>query len=53
MLPLEMKSDVHIVCDPDRRQEYARATMQLSFDLSAAERPKDPTQDAVCVEELK
>jgi hypothetical protein len=30
-------------------QEYARAVMQLSSGLSAAERPKDPTQDAVCV----
>src|SRR5215813_2238591 len=34
-------------------QEYASAAMQLSFGLSAAERPKDPTHDAVCVEELK
>ena len=34
-------------------QEFARAAMQLSFGLSAAERPKDPTQDAVCVEGIK
>jgi len=34
-------------------QEFARAVTQLSFGLSAAERPKDPTGDAVCVEELK
>jgi len=34
-------------------QEFARAAMQLSFGLSAAERPNDPTQDAVCVEGLK
>lgn len=34
-------------------QEFARAAMQLSFGLSAAEKPNDPTQDAVCVEGLK
>jgi putative transposase len=34
-------------------QEFARAAMQRSFGLSAAERPNDPTQDAVCVEGLK
>ena len=33
--------------------EFARETMQLSFGLSAAERPKDLTQDAVCVERFK
>lgn len=33
-------------------QEFARAAMQLSFGLSAEERPNDPTQDAVCVEGL-
>jgi transposase InsO family protein len=31
----------------------ADRTAQLSFGLSVAERPKEPTQDAVCVEELK
>jgi putative transposase len=34
-------------------QEFARAATQLSFGLSAVERLKDPTGDAVCVEELK
>jgi putative transposase len=34
-------------------QEFALAATQLSFGLSAAERPKDHTQDVVCVEELK
>jgi putative transposase len=34
-------------------QEFAFAATQLSFGLSAAERPKDLTQDIVCVEELK
>jgi putative transposase len=34
-------------------QEFARKAMQLSFGLSAAERPKDLTQDAVCVEGFK
>ena len=34
-------------------QEFACAATQLSFGLSAAERPKDLTQDAVCVERLK
>jgi hypothetical protein len=34
-------------------QEFAFAAAQLSFGLSAAESPKEPTQDAVCVEELK
>jgi putative transposase len=33
--------------------EFARTAMQLSFGLSAAERPKDLTQDAVCVERFK
>src|SRR5712692_5466076 len=34
-------------------QEFARAAMQLSFGLSAAERPNDSTGDTVCVEGLK
>jgi transposase-like protein len=34
-------------------QEFAQAAMQRSFGLSAAERPNDSTQDAVCVERLK
>jgi putative transposase len=34
-------------------QEFALVAAQLSFGLSAAESPKEPTQDAVCVEELK
>jgi putative transposase len=33
--------------------EFARAATQLSFGLSAAERPNDSTQDLVCVEGLK
>jgi transposase InsO family protein len=33
--------------------EFARETMQLSFGLSAEERPKDLTQNAVCVERFK
>ena len=34
-------------------QEFARAAMQLSFGLSAAERPNDLTQAAVCVARIK
>jgi putative transposase len=34
-------------------QEFALVAAQLSFGLSAAESPKEPSQDAVCVEELK
>jgi Integrase core domain len=33
--------------------EFANAAMQLSFALSAAERAKDLTQEAVCVERFK
>jgi putative transposase len=34
-------------------EEFALAATQPSFGLSAAERPNDPTHDAVCVEGLK
>jgi putative transposase len=34
-------------------QEFARAAMQLSSGLSAAERPEGSTQETVCVEGLK
>jgi putative transposase len=34
-------------------QEFALVVMQRSFGLSAAERPNESTQDAVCVERLK
>jgi putative transposase len=34
-------------------QEFALVAMQRSFGLSAAERPNESTQDALCVERLK